>query len=127
LPGFSSGKAYERSGKFASQSIEHVRAVASLGRLNAFVADYGRTLEYPTSITKRTAQIQGLTFGFTESAYGCVWCVCSPVEHAYPHWNLPLVWVNSIFGIWALSFWYGARVVDDGYCSFAEMFKSQCE
>ena len=66
MSGFASGKAYERSGKFASQAIERVRDVAALGRLTSFVDDYIRTLDYPTSVTKKTAQISGLTFGLTE-------------------------------------------------------------
>eukprot|EP00730_Choanoeca_flexa_P008619 TRINITY_DN12512_c1_g1_i10.p1 TRINITY_DN12512_c1_g1~~TRINITY_DN12512_c1_g1_i10.p1 ORF type:complete len:536 (+),score=85.02 TRINITY_DN12512_c1_g1_i10:218-1609(+) len=98
MSGFSSGKAYERSGKFASQSIEHVRDVAALGRLEAFVSDYVATLEYPTQITKRTAHIQGVTFGFSEF---------------------------SVFALWALSFWWSAVVVDDGHCSFEEVFQAQ--
>lgn len=50
MTGFNTGKAYNRSGKFASQAVEHVRTVASLGRLNAFVDDYLRTLELPTKV-----------------------------------------------------------------------------
>eukprot|EP00730_Choanoeca_flexa_P006144 TRINITY_DN12095_c3_g2_i4.p1 TRINITY_DN12095_c3_g2~~TRINITY_DN12095_c3_g2_i4.p1 ORF type:complete len:1304 (+),score=400.93 TRINITY_DN12095_c3_g2_i4:47-3958(+) len=98
MSGFASGKAYERSGKFASQAIEHVRDVAALGRLEAFVDDYVATLAYPTQITKRTAHIQGATFGFSEF---------------------------GMFGIWALSFWWSAVVVDDGHCSFEEVFQAQ--
>eukprot|EP00045_Choanoeca_perplexa_P017639 m.260542 g.260542 ORF g.260542 m.260542 type:complete len:1285 (+) comp17591_c0_seq13:3177-7031(+) len=98
MSGFADGKAYEQSGKFASQAIEHVRDVAALGRLEAFVDDYFHTLDYPTRVTKRRAHVQGLTFGFSEA---------------------------SLFAIWALSFWWGARVVDDGHCSFEDMFKAQ--
>lgn len=50
MTGFNTGKAYSRSGKFASQAVEHVRTVASLGRLNAFVDEYFRTLEYPIKV-----------------------------------------------------------------------------
>lgn len=68
MSGFADGKAYEQSGKFASQAIEHVRDVAALGRLEAFVSDYFGTLEYPTRTSKRKAHIQGLTFGFSEAS-----------------------------------------------------------
>jgi hypothetical protein len=68
MAGFADGKAYEQSGKFASQAIEHVRDVAALGRLESFVADYFHTLDYPTKATKRRAHVQGLTFGFSEAA-----------------------------------------------------------
>ncbi|EDQ92058.1 uncharacterized protein MONBRDRAFT_19578 [Monosiga brevicollis MX1] len=98
MSGFADTKAYERSGKFASQAIEHVRDVAALGRLNAFVEDYFRTLAGPTKATKRQAQVQGLTFGFTEA---------------------------SIFAVWALTFWWGAQVTNGNHCTFNEMFKSQ--
>lgn len=50
MTGFDTGKAYSRSGKFASQAVEHVRTVASLGRLNAFVDDYLHTLDYPVQV-----------------------------------------------------------------------------
>ena len=68
MAGFADGKAYEQSGKFASQAIEHVRDVAALGRLEAFVGDYFHTLDYPTKVTKRRAHVQGLTFGFSEAS-----------------------------------------------------------
>lgn len=48
--GLQSGEAYTRSAKFASQAIEHIRTVASLGRLEAFVDDYLQTLAIPTKV-----------------------------------------------------------------------------
>ena len=98
VSGFSTGKAFERSGKFASIAVEEVRTVASLGRLDSFVRDYFATLDYPSSVMKKTAQIQGLTFAFSE--------FCT-------------------FAVWALAFWYGSVVVDDGHCGFNEMFTAQ--
>ncbi|EGD76002.1 multidrug resistance protein [Salpingoeca rosetta] len=94
ISGFSTGKAFERSGKFASIAVEEVRTVA----FPCFVQDYYATLEYPSSVMKKTAQIQGLTFAFSE------FCV---------------------FAVWALAFWYGSEVVDDGFCGFNEMFTAQ--
>jgi hypothetical protein len=130
MTGFNTGKAYSRSGKFASQAVEHVRTVASLGRLNAFVDEYFRTLEYPikvrlgrhahgsarayfcfgpfangsrftcflTQVTRRSAHVSGLTFGITEF---------------------------FMFGIWSLSFYYGAILVQDGECSFGYVARNQ--
>ncbi|EGD72703.1 ATP-binding cassette transporter subfamily B member 1 [Salpingoeca rosetta] len=98
ISGFSTGKAFERSGKFASLAVEEVRTVASLGRLDTFVQDYFDTLVLPSAVMKKTAQIQGLAFGFAQ------FCM---------------------FAVWALAFWYGSEVVDDGFCGFREMFTAQ--
>eukprot|EP00049_Salpingoeca_infusionum_P008659 m.143059 g.143059 ORF g.143059 m.143059 type:complete len:1275 (+) comp14078_c0_seq2:641-4465(+) len=98
MTGFSTGKAYEKSGKFASEAVEHVRTVAALGRLDSFVNEYFHTLDYPTKVTRRTAQVQGLTFGLTEF---------------------------FVFAIWSLAFWYGSKTVENGWCDFTDMFKSQ--
>eukprot|EP00043_Microstomoeca_roanoka_P013304 m.130297 g.130297 ORF g.130297 m.130297 type:complete len:1336 (+) comp15719_c0_seq1:159-4166(+) len=98
ISGFSTGKAFERSGKFASLAVEEVRTVAALGRLDSFVKDYFETLSYPSSVMRKTAQIQGITFAFSE--------FCT-------------------FAVWALAFWYGSTVVQDGFCGFDEMFTAQ--
>lgn len=111
VTGFVTGKHFERSGKFAGEVIEHVRTVASMGRLQNFVEDYYGMLVEPSRKMRRTAQVQGLAFGFTEFA---------------------------MLAIWALAFWFGSTVVEDKMdceenvnrdcsgvgCSFNQMFKS---
>jgi hypothetical protein len=51
--GFTTNKAYVRSGKFASQAVENVRTVASLGRLNTFFNDYLRALALPNKVQEQ--------------------------------------------------------------------------
>lgn len=55
MSGFRTNDAYSRSAKFASQAVEHIRTVASLGRLDAFVDDYLQTLVYPTQVGHRAS------------------------------------------------------------------------
>ena len=50
--GMGNSEAYTRSGQFASQSVEHLRTVVALGRLETFVDAYIHTLDEPMEVRR---------------------------------------------------------------------------
>lgn len=97
MTGYSQAKEYEKSSKFASEAVENIRTVLSLGRVSSFLDHYDFELSIPARKAIRVSFVQGVMFGVSE------FC---------------------LFGIWALAFWFGSHMVQDNKCNFGEMMKA---
>jgi len=90
-------KAYEQSGHIASEAIENVRTVSSLGRQETFIGDYGEALEVPEKAGSKAAWTSGFAYGFAETI---------------------------TFLIQAFAFWYGTELVIAGKTDFSGMMRA---
>ncbi|XP_063900759.1 ATP-dependent translocase ABCB1-like isoform X1 [Zophobas morio] len=90
-------KVYAEAGKLANEAVDNIRTVASLSVGYHFLERYTEKLNQPASDNRKKTQVAAISFAFTEF---------------------------STFAIWALSFWYGTRLVTEGHCQFKEMMKS---
>ena len=99
ITGFNSKSkvAYEQSGQVATEAIMNMRTVVSLGIQDKFVEFYRLSLMPPDRAARRSAVVSGFGFGFAEA---------------------------SQFLIWALAFWYGAKLAGEGHCDFGGMMKA---
>jgi len=93
-------KAYEEGGRVASEALENVRTVVSLGRENTFLQQFVQQLQRPVRIGLRTNLLHALG---------------SAVESLYQFW------------LAALAFWYGATLMSDPAegITFAAIMKAQ--
>ena len=90
-------KSYEQSGAIASEAVDNVRTVLSVNQEDAFMKDYSLALEVPLKAAVRNAHISGAAFGFGEL---------------------------NVFLVWALAFYYGAKLVSWGLSTFNDMMRA---
>jgi ATP-binding cassette, subfamily B (MDR/TAP), member 1 len=88
---------YEKSGAIASEAVGNVRTIASLGMESAFIDKYEDKLRIPLANGRKSAIVAGLAFGFAEF---------------------------SMYSIWAITFWVGAKFIEQGYCDFLGLLKA---
>jgi len=93
-------KAYEESGRVASEALENVRTVVSLGREKTFLTLFGQQLQRPVRMGIRT---------------NCLHALGSAIQSLFQFW------------IAALAFWYGAElmVVPEEEVDFVDIMKAQ--
>lgn len=72
----SSRTAFEDSGNIASETIENIRTVVSLGREQTFRDDYNTSLEGPNKAGAWQAVLNGCAYGFSQMIVFCIW-VCA--------------------------------------------------
>ncbi|KNC82355.1 hypothetical protein SARC_05368 [Sphaeroforma arctica JP610] len=85
---------FEKAGSIASETVDSIRTVLAINATDEQIEQYEEELMAPYKATVKSSQIAGVGFGFSE------FCM---------------------FAIWALAFWFGAGLVDDGECSFDQM------
>eukprot|EP00039_Didymoeca_costata_P027989 m.19650 g.19650 ORF g.19650 m.19650 type:complete len:1278 (-) comp6640_c0_seq1:73-3906(-) len=81
----------------ASQAIENIRTVLAMGQVGHYVRIYSNALQGNTAKQSKMAHYAGLIVGFTE--------FCT-------------------MGIFAATFYYGAKVVESDQCTFDRMYAS---
>jgi len=91
--------AYEESGRVASEALENVRTVVSLGREDTFVHQFSEQLQRPVRLGLRTEITHAVSSG-----------------------------IESLFQFWlaALAFWYGSELMSDPdeNVEFADIMKA---
>jgi ATP-binding cassette, subfamily B (MDR/TAP), member 1 len=99
MSGFDAGanKMYEESGAVASEAVDNVRTISGLGVQHAFIDKYEDKLAVPLANGKKSAFTAGVAFGFAEF---------------------------SMFGLWAIAFWVGAKFIEQGHCDFLGLMKA---
>eukprot|EP00122_Pirum_gemmata_P013687 Pgem_evm1s12745 len=90
-------KIYEEAGKVAAEAVDNIKTVNALNCGYYFLQKYANLLTKPKRTNFMKAQVAAILFGFSEFA---------------------------TFGIWALAFWYGGKLVTAGECTFTEMMKA---
>eukprot|EP00168_Porphyra_purpurea_P020842 TRINITY_DN893_c0_g1_i1.p1 TRINITY_DN893_c0_g1~~TRINITY_DN893_c0_g1_i1.p1 ORF type:complete len:1344 (-),score=525.06 TRINITY_DN893_c0_g1_i1:346-4377(-) len=88
---------FAQAGQIASEAIDNVRTVTSLGVQKHFLAKYLKELEGPVNKGRRAAIVAGLGFGVAE------FC---------------------IFAVWALAFYTGNRFSARGLCTFSGVLEA---
>lgn len=88
---------FAQAGQIASEAVDNVRTVTSLGVQKHFLAKYMKELEGPVRKGQRAAVVAGVGFGVAE------FC---------------------LFGVWALAFWSGNLFAVNGQCSFSGVLEA---
>lgn len=88
---------FAQAGQIASEAVDNVRTVTSLGVQKHFLAKYMKELEGPVLKGQRAAVVAGIGFGVAEF---------------------------SIFAVWALAFWSGNLFAVRGQCSFSGVLEA---
>lgn len=84
---------FSRAGRVASEAVDNIRAVKTLGAQAYFMEEYNAELAKPIARGIRGAVWTGMGFGFSEA--------CT-------------------YGSFALAFWYGAKLSVRGECTFED-------
>ncbi|KAG3124017.1 ABC transporter B family member 2, partial [Phytophthora cactorum] len=84
-------------GAQASEALSNIRTVASLGLEKSLTGKLSDLLEEPLARGRREAHVNGLALGFGSFV---------------------------LFAAYALAFWYGGKLVDDGDISFKELMRT---
>lgn len=84
---------FAHAGRVASEAVDNIRAVMTLGAQSFFIEKYNAELAKPIARGRRAAIWTGLGFGFSEAC---------------------------MYGSFALAFWYGAKLSVRGECTFEE-------
>ena len=79
--GDASKKAYEKSGRLALQSLQHLTAIHDLCLASHFLEEYSRSLAEPYKIGQKKALIASLSFGFAQSMQFIGYCVAYYAGH----------------------------------------------
>ncbi|CAK4071335.1 unnamed protein product [Aphanomyces euteiches] len=85
------------SGSLATEAITNARTVTAFGLQKDFIERYDVLLDKPLKEGSKEAHINGLMEGFASF---------------------------SMFGVYALVFWYGARLMNDGSITFKELMNT---
>lgn len=88
---------FAQAGQIASEAVDNVRTVTSLGVQKHFLAKYMKELEGPVRKGQRAAVVAGVGFGVAE------FC---------------------LFAVWALAFWSGNLFAVNGQCSFSGVLEA---
>ncbi|KAA8497019.1 Multidrug resistance protein 1B [Porphyridium purpureum] len=93
MTGFSdkSDKQFAEAGRVASEAVDNIRTITSLGLGDHFSELYREELRGPARQARKSALVTGIAFGFS-------------------------MFVE--FAIWAVSFYYGSLLIDRMECSF---------
>ncbi|OQR83102.1 ATP-binding Cassette (ABC) superfamily, partial [Thraustotheca clavata] len=86
-----------RSGSLATQAIVNARTVSAFGLQEKMVSEYDILLNEPLKDGIRESQVNGIMNGFANF---------------------------SMFAVYALVFWYGAKLIHNGTISFNEMMRT---
>ncbi|CAK1551194.1 unnamed protein product [Leptosia nina] len=70
---FGTAKTMEASSKIAVEAVANVRTVASLGRENRFLEDYGSQLLPAVLMAKRVAHWRGIVFGLSRGLFNFIY------------------------------------------------------
>jgi ATP-binding cassette, subfamily B (MDR/TAP), member 1 len=99
MSGFDSGakKDFSSSGSIASEAVDNIRTVAGVGIQDIWIDRYGESLLGPLKKGQKGATVTGIAFGFAEF---------------------------SLFGLWAVAFWVGAKFIENGQCTFVGLLKA---
>jgi ABC-type multidrug transport system fused ATPase/permease subunit len=99
LSGFdaSAKKDFAASGAIASEAVDNIRTVTGLGIQDYWLNRYGESLLPPLKKGSKTALLTGIAFGFSEV---------------------------TMFGLWAIAFWVGAKFIANGQCTFLGLMKT---
>ncbi|CAG8448774.1 2904_t:CDS:10 [Ambispora leptoticha] len=92
--GAKTAKAYGDSGKIVQQGVSNMRTIASLNREDTFKALYKDAIAEPHKIAVHGALVASIGFG---------------ASHALQ------------FGVWALAFWYGGKLLGDQEYNLKQM------
>ncbi|GMF89086.1 unnamed protein product [Phytophthora fragariaefolia] len=84
-------------GAHASEALSNIRTVASLSLENSLSAKFSELLQEPLTRGRREAHINGFALGFGSFV---------------------------LFAAYALAFWYGGKLVDDGDITFKELMRT---
>lgn len=98
LAGFDadSGSKFAAAGAIASEAIDNLDTVTSLGIQRYFIDRYEEELKIPLQNGRRKALISGITFGFSEFL---------------------------LQSLWAVAFWVGSVFVKNGRCEFIPLLR----
>eukprot|EP00179_Madagascaria_erythrocladioides_P007017 CAMPEP_0198307156 /NCGR_PEP_ID=MMETSP1450-20131203/69_1 /TAXON_ID=753684 ORGANISM="Madagascaria erythrocladiodes, Strain CCMP3234" /NCGR_SAMPLE_ID=MMETSP1450 /ASSEMBLY_ACC=CAM_ASM_001115 /LENGTH=1259 /DNA_ID=CAMNT_0044009719 /DNA_START=76 /DNA_END=3852 /DNA_ORIENTATION=- len=88
---------YAAAGRIASEAVDNIRTVQSLGIERHFLGKYEKELDGPLAQGRKSAWTSGVAFGFSEF---------------------------SMFSLWSLAFWYGSDLVRNGNCDFLGLMKA---
>lgn len=99
MTGFDSGskKEYVSAGSVASEAVDNVSTVTSLGVQDVFIERYNASLVKPYANGRKGAFVGGVAFGFAE------FCM---------------------FSLWAIAFWVGSKFIEQGHCDFLGVMKA---
>lgn len=99
MTGFDSGskKEFVAAGGIASEAVDNIRTVTSLGVQDVFIDRYNDGLVTPQKNGAKSALVSGLAFGFGEF---------------------------FMFAIWAVAFWVGSLFMERGQCDFPGIMKA---
>jgi ATP-binding cassette, subfamily B (MDR/TAP), member 1 len=99
MSGFDSGsrKEFAKAGAVASEAVDGIRTISSLGIQDLFIDRYGAALLIPLKNGDKAANVAGLSFGFAE---------------------------GFLFVVFAVSFLSGSKFVQQRYCSFVDLMKA---
>lgn len=94
-----SDKKYMAAGAIASEAVDNLETVTSVGVQDVFIDRYNHELEIPLRNGRRSALIAGIAFGISEF---------------------------MAFALWAVAFWVGSVFVEEraGTCDLAGLFKA---
>jgi ATP-binding cassette, subfamily B (MDR/TAP), member 1 len=99
MSGFDSSakKDFASSGAIASEAVDNIRSVTGVGIQDYWLDRYGESLQAPLKKGRKSALVTGIAFGFAEF---------------------------SLFGLWAVAFWVGAKFIENGQCTFLGLMKA---
>lgn len=89
-------KLFDSANQTATEAFSSIRTVAAFSLAKPLSTLYGDLLKAPTKVGARRAHVNGLGFGFSQFI---------------------------IFAVYALAFWYGAKLVADGTMDLGQLLK----
>eukprot|EP00743_Colponemidia_sp_Colp-15_P010726 GILK01011850.1.p1 GENE.GILK01011850.1~~GILK01011850.1.p1 ORF type:complete len:1311 (+),score=265.06 GILK01011850.1:141-3935(+) len=96
IKGFSENQQYEQAGRIASESISNIRTVSSFANEEKTIELYSNQLAGPEAAGVKRGYISGISFGAAQFA---------------------------MFGTYALTFWFGGKLVYEGELGFEDMMR----
>jgi ATP-binding cassette, subfamily B (MDR/TAP), member 1 len=99
MSGFDAGskREFASAGSVASEAVDNIRTVTSLGIQDIFIDRYAETLVTPLKNGNKSANVTGIAFGIGE---------------------------GFTFVMWAVAFWSGSKFIAQGYCTFLDLMKA---
>jgi ATP-binding cassette, subfamily B (MDR/TAP), member 1 len=99
MSGFDAGSKLEfaTAGSVASEAVDNIRSVTSLGIQDVFMERYSAALVIPLKNGSKAANVTGIAFGVGEA---------------------------FTFVMWAAAFWAGAKFIAQGHCTFLDLMKA---
>jgi ATP-binding cassette, subfamily B (MDR/TAP), member 1 len=99
MSGFDSGakKDFASAGAIASEAVDNIRTVAGIGIQDYWIDRYAESLLQPLRKGRKSALVTGIAFGVAEF---------------------------SLYAMYAISFWFGAKFIEKGQCTFLGLMKA---